>query len=86
MIAKTQFLKTDFTYRNILLIEIFGDKSWISFWFTKKMFQTGEGGIGINVSALKKTVSVVILRENFYSNKHIYIFAINLFHLYKVTP
>lgn len=49
------------------------------------MFHTREGHVRISVSILKKAVSVVILRETFYLNEHINIFAINLFHLCIVT-
>lgn len=50
-----------------------------------KMFQSREGGVGIHVSILKKTVSVVTLRETFYLNKHLDTLAKSLFHLCKVT-
>lgn len=84
MIAKTQFLKADFIYcKNQKYLET---NLEYHFSLQTKMFQTGKVGIVINVSILEKTVNVVILTETFYSNKHIYIFAINLFHLYKVIP
>lgn len=82
MIAKTQFLKTDFIYcRNQKYL---GTNLEYHFSLQTKMFQTRKDGIVINVSILEKTVNVVILTETFYSNKHIYIFFLYLYlYIYK---
>lgn len=82
MIAKSQPLKTDkILGRNQKYLGI--NPHYHFSLQTKcepnqKMFQTGKGSVGINVFILKKTLSVVALKETLYLHECIDIFAINV--------